>query len=105
MKKHEISYHEYDDLISFYFEHCNHLKSTKNPFSQKTEKKLFFSKRKFFNQSEVVDENKKLLVFFEKVNSKTILKKSTSNQIIESVVKTLNESSKRLNKRGQINEF
>jgi hypothetical protein len=116
MKKHEISYHEYDDLISFHFEYCNQLKSTENSFSQKTKKKLFFSKEKFSDQSnvEIQDvENKKLLIFLEKTNnSKTILKRSTSNQIVESITQTLNErskrfieSSKKLNKRRRINEF
>ncbi len=105
MKKHEISYHEYDDSISFYFEHCNHLKSTKNSFSQRTKKILFFQEEKLIDQSEVVDENKELLVFLEKINSKTILKRSTSNQVIESIVKTLNESSKRLNKHHRLDEL
>jgi hypothetical protein len=108
MKKHEISYHEYDDLISFHFEHCNHLKSTENLFSQKTKKKLFFREEKLIDQSEDIIqdvENKELLVFLEKTNSKTILKRSTSNQAVESVVITLNESSKRLNERRRINEL
>ncbi len=105
MKKHEVSYHEYDDLISFHFEHCNHLRSTRNLFSQRTKKKVFFSKEKLIDQSEVVDENKELLVFLEKTNSKTILKRSTSNQAVESIVKTLNKSSKELTERRQINEL
>jgi vacuolar-type H+-ATPase subunit I/STV1 len=102
MKKHKVSYHEYDDSISFHFEHCNHLKSTRNSFSQKTKKKLFFSKEKLIDQSEddIRDiENKELLIFLEKTNSKKILKRSTSNQTVESVMKTLSESSKRLNER------
>ncbi len=116
MKKHEISYHEYDDLISFHFEHCSHLRSTENLFSQKTKKKLFFSKEKLFDQSEVEIQdvkNKELLIFLEKTNnSKTILKRSTSNQAIESVVKRLNERSnefiefsKRLDERRRVDEF
>ncbi len=105
MKKHEVSYHEYDDLISFHSEHCSHLRSSEHSFSEKTKKKLFFSKKKFSDQSEVVDENKELLIFLEKTNSKTILKRSTSNQAVESVVKMLNESSKRLNERRRINEL
>ncbi len=116
MKKHEISYHEYDDLISFHSEHCSHLRSTKNPFSQRIKKKLFFSKEKLFDQSEVQIqdvENKELLVFSKKTNnSKTILKRSTSNEIVESSTQTLNErfkrfieSSKRLNERRRMNEF
>jgi hypothetical protein len=105
MKKHEISYHEYDDSISFHLEHCNHLRSIENPFLQKTKKKLFFRKEKLFDQSEVVDENKKLLVFLEKTNRKTIFKRSMSKQVVESVVRTLNESSKKLNERRRIDEL
>jgi hypothetical protein len=105
MKKHEISYHKHDDSISFHSEHCSHLRSTKNPFSQRTKKKLFFREEKLFDQSEIVNENKELLVFFEKTNSKTILKKSTSNQVVESVVRILKESQKKLNERRRINEF
>jgi hypothetical protein len=75
MRKHEISYHEYDDLISFHFEHCNYLRSTRNLFSQRTKKKLFFREEKLIDQSKVVDENKELLVFLKKTNSKTILKR------------------------------
>ncbi len=100
MKKHEISYYEYNDSISFHFEFCSHLKSSNDSFSERAKKKLSFSKEKFFDQSEVVVENKELLIFFEKINSKTILKRSTSNQVVESIVKMLNESSKRLNERS-----
>ncbi len=105
MKKHEMSYHEYDDSIFFHFQFCSHLRSLENSFSERTNKKLFFSKEKFSDQLELVDENKELLVFFEKTNSKTILKRSTSNQVVESTVRMVNESSKRLNKRRRINEF
>ncbi len=119
MKKHEISYHEYDDSISFRFEFCSHLRASKHSFSnrslQRTKKELFFSKKKLFDQSEVEIqdvENKELLIFFEKINnSKTILRRSTSNQAIESVIKRLNERSnefiklsKRLNERRRVNE-
>ncbi len=112
MKKHEMSYHEYNDSISFHSEFCNHLRSSDHSFSEKTKKKLFFSKEKFFDQSEIVIENKELLVFLEKTNSRTILKRSTSNEVVESVTQTLNERSKRfielvkrLNERRRINEF
>ncbi len=106
MKKHEISYHEYDDLISFRFEFCSHLRASDHSFSnrslQRTKKELFFSKEKLFDQSEVEIqdvENKELLIFLEKINnSKTILRRSTSNQAIESVVKRLNE-------RRRVNEL
>ncbi len=105
MKKHEVSYHEHDDSITFHSEHCNHLESIKNFFSKRTKKKLFFSKKKFSDQSEIVNENKELLVFLEKTNSKTIMKRSTSNQVVELIVKTLNESSKRLNERRRIDKL
>ncbi len=120
MKKHEISYHEYDDSISFHFEFCNHLRtsdySISNRSLQRINKKLFFSKKKLSDQSkiEIQDaENKELLIFFEKTNnSLTILKKSTSNEIVKSVTQTLNERSKRfikfvkrLNERRRTNEF
>jgi hypothetical protein len=102
MKKHEVSYHEYDDSITFHLEFCSHLRASDRSFSshsddslQRTKKKLSFSKEKLFDQSkiEIQDvENKELLIFLEKINnSKTILRRSTSNQAIESVVKRLNE--------------
>ncbi len=83
---------------------------------KKTKKKLFFRKKKFSDQSdvEIQDvENKELLIFLEKINnSKTILKRSTSNEAVELVTQTLNERSKsfiefvkKLNERRRINEF
>ncbi len=120
MKKHEISYHEYDDSISFRFEFCSYLKASNHSFSnrslQRTKKELFFSKKKLSDQAEIEMQdvqNKELLIFLEKINnSKTILKRSTSNQAIESIVKKLNErsnefieSQKRLDERRRINEF
>ncbi len=119
MKKHEMNYYEYNDLISFHSQFCNHLRSSNHLFSERTKKNLSFSKEKFSDQLKVVVKNKKLLIFFEKTNSRTILKKSTSNQVVESVVRMLNESfkklnkfsnkfielSKRLNERRRINEF
>ncbi len=95
MKKHEVSYHEHDDSITFHSEHCSHLRSTRNPFSQRTKKKLSFREGKLIDQSddEIQDvENKELLIFIEKTNnSKTILKRSTLNQVVESVAQRLNE--------------
>ncbi len=120
MKKHEVSYHDHDDSISFHSEFCSHLKASFYSFSdqslQRTKKKLFFSKEKFSDQSdaEIQDvENKELLVFLEKTNnSKTILKRSTSNEVVESVAQTLNERSKefiefvkKLNERRRLDEF
>jgi hypothetical protein len=57
MKKHEVSYHEYDDLISFRIEFCSHLRALDRSFSdlslKRTKKKSFFSKEKLSDQSEV----------------------------------------------------
>jgi hypothetical protein len=116
MKKHEVSYHEYDDSISFRLRFCSHLKSSEYSFSKRTKKKLFFREEKFSDQFDVEIQdvkNKELLIFLEKTNnSKTILRRSTSNEVVESVAQTLNErsksfveSSKRLNERRRINEF
>jgi hypothetical protein len=113
MKKHEVSYHEYDDSIFFRLEFCSHLEASNRSFSnhslQRTKKKLFFSKEKFSDQSddEIQDvENKELLIFLEKINnSKTILKRTTLNQIVESVMQRLNEFSKRLNERRRLDEL
>ncbi len=61
MKKHEVSYHEYDDSISFRFEFCSHLKAFDCSFSnrslKKTKKKLFFFKEKFSDQSKIEIRN------------------------------------------------
>jgi hypothetical protein len=48
MKKHDVNYHDYDNSISFYLDHCNHLEASKRSFlNQSTKKKNFFSKRIF----------------------------------------------------------
>jgi hypothetical protein len=119
MKKHKVSYHEYDNSILFRLEFCSHLRASNRLFSdhssQKAKKEFFFSKEELFDQSDVDIqdiENKELLIFLEKTNSKTILKRSTSNQAIELVVKRLNKRSnkfiklsKRSNERRRIDEF
>jgi hypothetical protein len=33
MKKHDVNYHNHDDSISFYFDHCNHLEASEYSFS------------------------------------------------------------------------
>jgi hypothetical protein len=101
MKKHDVNYHDHDDSISFHFDHCNHLEASKRSFlNQSTKKKDFFSKRIFFDQSELI-KNKEIKIFLEKINnsSKTILKRATSIEFS----KRLNERSKRLIER-RINE-
>jgi hypothetical protein len=96
MKKHDVSYHDHDDSISFHLRHCSHLEASERSFSnQSTKKKDFFSKRIFSDQSEII-ENKEIKSFLEKTNnSKIILKRTTS---IESK-KRLNERSERLIER------
>jgi S-adenosylmethionine:tRNA-ribosyltransferase-isomerase (queuine synthetase) len=92
MKKHEVSYYDHDDSISFHLDHCNHLEASERSFSnQSTKKKDFFQKRIFSDQSKLI-KNKKIKIFLEKINnsSKTILKRTTSI-----------ESSKRLNERSE----
>jgi hypothetical protein len=102
MKKHEVSYHEHDDLITFHFDHCSHLNVFEHLYSNQTKKKDSFSKRIFFNQSEIRIEDKEIKIFFEKINnsSKTILKRTTSIESSE----RLNERSKRLIERRLMNE-
>jgi hypothetical protein len=102
MKKHEISYHEHDDSITFHSDDCNHLNVSEHFYSNQTKKKDFFSKRIFFNQSEIRIEDKEIKIFFEKINnsSKTILKRTTSIESNE----RLNERSKRLIERRRMNE-
>ncbi len=95
MKKHDVSYHNHDDSISFYSDHCSHLEAFNHSYSNRsnriqTKKKDSFSKEIFFDQSEII-ENKEIKFFFEKTNnSKMILKRTTSI-----------ESSKRLNERSE----
>ncbi len=95
MKKHEVSYHEHDDSISFHFDHCNHLE-TSEYFYSKTKKDVSFLKRNFFDQSKII-ENKETKIFFEKINnsSKTILKRTTSIESSERLI----ERSQRLIER------
>ncbi len=86
-KKHDVNYHDHDNLISFYLDHCNHLEAFNHLYSNKsnriqTKKKDFFLKMIFSDQSNTrIDliENKEIKIFLEKTNnsSKTILKKAT----------------------------
>jgi hypothetical protein len=95
MKKHDLSYHEHDDLISFHSNHCNHLNVSERFYSNQSQikKKDFFSKEIFSDQSEII-ENKEIKIFFEKINnSKMILNKSVNFN------KKLIERFKRLNER------
>jgi hypothetical protein len=101
MKKHDVNYHEHDDSISFYFDHCSHLEVFNHSYSNKsnriqTKKKDFFSKEIFSDQSEII-ENKKIKIFLEKINnsSNTILKRTTSIKLNE----RLNERFKKLIER------
>jgi hypothetical protein len=93
LKKHDVSYHDHDDSISFHFDHYIHFEAFEYSFSnQSTKKKISFSKRNFSDQSEII-ENKEIKIFLEKTNnSKMILKRIESNE-------RLNESQKRLIER------
>ncbi len=99
MKKHDVSYHDHDDSISFHLDHCIHLETFEYSFSNQsqTKKKDFFRKEICSNQSEMKIENKEIKIFFEKTNnsSKTILKRTTSIEFNE----RLNERSKKLIER------
>ncbi len=99
MKKHEMNYHERNDFISFHFDHCSHLNVFEHLYSSQsqTKKKDFFSKRIFFDQSEIKIENKEIKIFLEKTNnsSKIILKRSIFVEFNERLI----ERSKRLIER------
>ncbi len=104
MKKHNVNYHDHDDSISFYFDHCNHLHVSERFYSNQsqTKKKYFFREEIFSDQSEMRIENKEIKIFSRKNNnsSRIILKRSIS---VESSEK-LNERSKKLIQRRRINE-
>jgi hypothetical protein len=99
MKKHDVSYHDHDDSISFYSDHCSHLEASKRPFSnQSTKKKISFPKKIFSDQSKLI-ENKEIKIFSEKTNnSKMILRRP-----LESSNERLIERQKKLNER-RLNE-
>jgi hypothetical protein len=95
MKKHDVSYHDHDDSISFFLNHCNHFEASEHSYSEQTKIKNSFPKRIFSDQSEII-ENKEIKFFFEKTNnSKMILKRTTSIKSKE----RLNERFKRLIER------
>jgi hypothetical protein len=94
MKKHDVNYHDYDNSISFYFDHCNHL----NIFNRLYLNKSVQNKRIFSHQSEII-ENKKIKFFLEKnLEFKTMLRRST-NQSVQFIVKRLIKSQKKLKER------
>jgi hypothetical protein len=104
MKKHDVNYHDHDDSISFYFDHCSHLNVSERLYSNQsqTKKKYFFRKEIFSDQPEMRIENKEIKVFSKKNNnsSRIILKRSISVEFSE----RLNERSRRLIQRRRINE-
>jgi hypothetical protein len=122
IKKHDVNYHDHDDSISFYFDHCNHLETSKHFYSnQKAKKEVSFREKNFFDQSKMKIEsieNKEIKIFFEKNNnSKTTLKKliEFNKTLIErrcinkswrkKLRKIKISSSKILRKRSKINSF
>jgi hypothetical protein len=83
MKKHDVNYHDHDDSISFYFDHCNHLNVLERFYSNQsqTKKNYFFRKEIFSDQSEMRIENKEIKIFSRKINnSKMILKRVEFNE-------------------------
>ncbi len=111
MKKHEISYHEHNDFISFHSDHCSHLDVSEHLYSNQsqTKKKDFFQKRIFFDQSKMKIENKEIKIFLEKTNnSKMILKRSVNlnERLIERskrlIERRMNESWKKKLKKIEI---
>jgi hypothetical protein len=47
MKKHDVNYHNYDDSISFYLDHCNHLDAFKHFVLSRQRKRILFRKESF----------------------------------------------------------
>jgi hypothetical protein len=104
MKKHDVNYHDHDDSISFYFDHCSHLDVFERLYSNQsqTKKKYFFRQEIFSDQSKMRIENKEIKIFSRKNNnsSRIILKRSISVEFTE----RLNERSRKLIQRRRINE-
>jgi hypothetical protein len=48
MKKHDVNYHDHDNSISFYFNHCNHFEAFNRSYTYKSSqiKKKFLSRKK-----------------------------------------------------------
>jgi hypothetical protein len=97
MKKHDVNYHDHDDSISFYLDHCNHFEASKHSYSnQKTKKEVSFRKKNFFDQLKMrieSIENKEIKIFLEKNNnSKTILKRSIESNTTLIERRRINES-------------
>jgi hypothetical protein len=104
VKKHDVNYHDHDDSISFYLNHCSHLNTSERFYSNqsKTKKKYFFREEIFSDQSEMKIENKEIKIFSRKNNnsSRIILKRSILIEFSE----RLNERFKKSIKRRRINE-
>jgi hypothetical protein len=71
MKKHDVNYYDHDNSISFYSNHYIYLEAFNHSYFTRlnqTKKKDSFSKKIFFDQSEII-ENKEIKIFFEKTNN------------------------------------
>jgi hypothetical protein len=70
MKKHEVSYHEHDDSISFCFDHCSHLEAFNHSYSNKSNriqtKKKISSRKKTFLINQRSSRTKKQRFFSKK---------------------------------------
>jgi hypothetical protein len=47
MKKHDVNYHDHDDSISFYLNHCSHLETSEHFYSEQTKKRILSRKESF----------------------------------------------------------
>jgi general stress protein CsbA len=57
MKKHDVNYHDHDDSISFYLDHCNHLEAFNHSYSNRSIQTR--TMKKFFSRKETSLINQK----------------------------------------------
>ncbi len=57
MKKHDVSYHDHDDSISFHFDHCIHLEHLNVHFSFDQQRKKFLSRK----ESSLINQIRELI--------------------------------------------
>jgi hypothetical protein len=65
MKKYDVNYHDHDNSILFYLDHCSHLNVFERLYSNQsqTKKNYFFREEIFSDQSEMRIENKEIRSF------------------------------------------
>ena len=70
MRKHDVSYHEYDDFISFKLDFCTHLEASEHSFSTQ-------SKRQNDESSMLINEFKSREILKRTDNEKSSFSKRT----------------------------